>query len=727
MKLIAELRHRLFPSALPRPTAGDFWASLAASALLLPQAMAFGIALWLPITHDAGAAALSGMLTTVWLCLGSGVLRGTQGVVSAPTGPSLALIAGSTLSLTAAGIVGSQLASAISLVILFAGIFHLLIAFFGLGGLIKFIPYPVISGFMSGSALVMILSQQGSILGDGDWFALGWITTATALCTFACMQLLPRWFPRLPNTILGMIGGTVIFYLLLLLQRQGRPPSDWIVGTIPTLDAIPLGLPDWNLAGLPLSMLMLHGLALAVLTSLNSLLVAMIADLNSGHRHHTRRELAGLGLGHLLSALSGGTTGSATTGATIISVKSGGRQWAALLTAAIFLVILLFMGPVAAWLPISVFSGIILHVAVMTMFDRDMLGWLANRPTRLDGAIALLVTGVTVFYNLITAIALGLILAVIEFIRTQTLSTVVHHRWTLEQRTSMRHRTTDEKELLQKHADRVVLYELKGNLFFGTADHMYDTMQHDFKHACCVVLDMRRVSQIDLTARHMLQQMCAVATLAGGKVMIAHAPKSLLGSPHRDRPKSPIPFPTLPSLQADVFPDTDEALEAAENKLLERLGSTLHLEHHRLQLSDFPLFEDFLPEEMRALEPLMSACHFKTGEDIFHAGAPGASMFFVLHGQVDIRLNYRKRQWLRLAKFGSGTFFGEVSLLEPGVRSADARAVTELHLLELTEAGLEQLKRDHPAAALKLLTALGREASRHLRLADLELQRMAIY
>ena len=138
---------------------GDLWGGLAASAVILPQATAFGIALWTPYTGDPAMGALAGLITTIALCLCSALSAGTTGMVSSPTGPTMVLVSGALVSLSANGYSGIDLVSNIAIMVFIAGLLQILIGLTNGGRLIKFIPYPVVAGFMTGSAILMILSQ----------------------------------------------------------------------------------------------------------------------------------------------------------------------------------------------------------------------------------------------------------------------------------------------------------------------------------------------------------------------------------------------------------------------------------------------------------------------------------------------------------------------------------------------------------------------------------------
>jgi len=705
---------------------GDIWGGLSASALVLPQAMAFGITLWSPYTHDPAAAALSGLIAAACLCITSSLFSGTQGLVSAPTGPTLVLLSGMIAVLSSLGLSGETLVTATLLTVAMAGVIQLLVGALKWGHLIKFIPYPVVSGFMTGTAVLMILSQSQAMLGGDVSLTMrqgAWIPAATAGVTLAAMIWLPRWIKRIPGTALGLIAGTFAFHLFSTMQT-GSEPAGWVVGSLPHISAIHFGLDLSAIHQLPWPVMLGSAFALAVLASLDTLLTSVVADVSTGARHSARRELVGQGVGHLLASLFGGMAGAGTTGATLVAIKSGGRYWAGLVTGISFIALILFIGPVASILPISVFAGIILHVAIFSMFDKDIALWLKTPQARMDGAIALSVTAVTVFYDLMVAVGLGVALAAVEFIRAQVQSAVVHRRWNLENRTSLRRRPKCACEVLGEKPDKIVGYDLKGTLFFGTTDHLFEVMADDLKQAEYIILDMRRVGQVDLTAIRLIEHISGMMRERGGELILAHIPKSI-GLVKREGHRHERVVPYHANVHLRTFSDSDSALEYAEDHVLEALGEKDVHGVACVELADSELLAGFRKNEIACLEPFFHSMEVPAGDYLFRCGDQGAELFVIISGDVEILLPYSKRRRLRLAKFGPGMTVGEIAFLEPGPRAADARATEDCKLTVLKHGALKRLCRKHQELGMRLLLSLGHDLSQDLRRTDAELRRLA--
>ncbi|MDX8401865.1 MAG: cyclic nucleotide-binding domain-containing protein, partial [Mariprofundaceae bacterium] len=339
----------------------------------------------------------------------------------------------------------------------------------------------------------------------------------------------------------------------------------------------------------------------------------------------------------------------------------------------------------------------------------------------LDGAIALIVTAVTVFYDLMIAVGLGVVLAVVEFIRSQVTSTVVQRRWTLAERHSLRRRTLEERDALRSRSDAVIGYELKGTLFFGTTDSLFDAILPDLKSARFVILDMSRVGQVDLTAVRMIEHMCGVMREHGGELLLASVPRSM-GLVKRKGHRHERVIPYHRNVRVRAFADADHALEYAENRLLDEAGFAQHTDR-RIDLRESELFRDFDEEELSLVAPLLEAVEAEAGSPLFRAGDQGDDLWLLLRGQVEILLPVSgRRKPVRLAKFGPGTVFGEVAFFEPGERTAEARAVEDCECVRLRRAALDRLAKTHPELAMKILLRLGHRLGENLRTTDLLLR-----
>ncbi|MCA9548849.1 MAG: SLC26A/SulP transporter family protein, partial [Myxococcales bacterium] len=704
---------------------GDLWGGLAAAAVVLPQAMAFGVALFVPAGLPASSGAIAGLIGAAALSLSSGLSGGTAGLISAPTGPTLVLQVAALTALGRAGLSGEGVLTGFLAVLLLTGILQALIGISGGGRLIKFIPHPVVAGFMTGSAILMILSQRSPLSGTevpDPWDTWRWMPAATALVTYLVVVYAPRVLPKVPGTVAGLVGGTAFFHLIS--WGLGRTtPSPWVIGQLPGLQALQVNLHPSGLASLPWPTVLASAATLAVLASLDTLLTSVVADVTTRQRHDARRELVGQGVGQVLAGLFGGMAGAGTTGATVVATNTGGRRWVGVVAGLTFFLLLAVGGPVGAVLPVSVLGGIILRVAVH-MVDRDVFTWLRRRRTRMDAGIAVMVATVTVAYDLMVAVGVGMAVAIGAFIRAQIQSPVIHRRSTGRQRRSVRHRPSQERALLEQHGDRIVLYELKGSLFFATADRLFGEVMDDLCRPAWVIFDMARVRSVDLTGVKILEQMAARLEASGGQLCFCTV-HSGAGLGKKVKKTFKKVSPGAPSPSAKTFNGPDEALRYAEDELLRSLGHEPAAARDAAGLEANDLCRSMDAGEVAVLQAVLRSASFPAGAVIFNADDMGRALFVVLRGEVETQLPTTEHHHTRLAAYPPGTFFGEVAFLSPGPRAATAVAISDVEALELDREDFDLLRVRRPDVGAAVLLALARAQGAALRWSAAELRRMS--
>ena len=688
----------------------------AAAAVILTQSMAFGVALYEPYVGSAGAGAAAGLVCAVALNLGAGIARGTTGMVSAPTGPVLVMLAAIAGHLSSRGLHGPDVISALAVVIILAGLAQCLIGLVDGGQVVKLVPVSIIAGFMTGSGILMMLSQLEPALGGASSLVElrdGWLPLATAGATLGSMHLGRHWWSRIPPVVPGMVAGCAVFHGLGAVTNRPLPEA-WLVGGLPRIDELTAEINFPDLGALPWGVVAIAALVLAVFTSLDTLLTSLVADTETESRHDARRELVGQGLGHVLSGFAGGTAGAGTTAATVVAIRNGGQRGAGVICAVVVLACVVWAREATVALPVSVLAGIIFYVA-LGLLEPDIIAWWQRRRTRTDALIALLVAGVTVAWDLMLAVALGVVITVIRFVVAQVRAPVVQRRSTGPHSHSQRARDASEQQALDSHGERVVLYELRGSLVFATVERLFEEIQGDIDDGKYIVLSLRRVGQVDLTGANLLRNMAARATLAGGEIAFANVyRRSGLGRKvHKtfrrigsDR-KGP---------RVRTFKSSDVALEYFENKLLDRLG--MRSVRAAVPLERSELCADMTGEHVARLAGYMTLARAERGHRIYEVGKLGGTLYVVLQGHVDIRLPTGRHHWSRLARLGPGMVFGEVSFHTPGPHTATAVATGHCELFTLTRDAFVRLSEQHPAVVVSLLGVVGRVLGRRLRQAN---------
>jgi SulP family sulfate permease len=453
--------------------ASDILGGLAGSAVVLPQAMGLGVVLFNGIGMDASTGAMAGLLGAAILSIVSGLFGATIGMVSAPNGPVTMLLVGVFARMSANGAGAPEMMTALSAILILTGVFQLALGAIGGGQLVKYIPYPVVAGLVTGIGLLMIKSQLLLLAKDMDMLQSFNLNNAipviTAILTVFTIALVPKKFPKIPGALAGLIFG--IFLFQILVYFTGNSKQNWVVGTIPSLALLQLGITPQALKTLPWNIVITSSLALTLLATTDCLITSVVADSQTGERHNAKKEMTAQGTGQILVGLLAGLGGGGTKGSTLVALQSGGGRWSPVVSGLLMIVLMVFAGAAGNYLPISVLAGVITFVGI-GMIDLNIFSWLKNKETRIDGAIALSVIATIVLLNLVMAVAMGAAIAIIIFIRSQVNAPIIHRKVTAEHHRSLCARADNERKVLNEQGTRIIMAELRGNLFFATTDRL---------------------------------------------------------------------------------------------------------------------------------------------------------------------------------------------------------------------------------------------------------------
>jgi len=712
--------------------AGDVWGGVSAMLVALPSAIAFGVTIYAPLGGSFSArGAGAGILGAMALGLVASTFGGTKRLISAPCAPAAAVLSALAIEWSQQGTPAATAALMLAIVALLTAGFQMLFGSVGLGKLIKYMPYPVVSGYLSGVGLLIILSQLPKLLGAPGgthaWEALThpslWQTPALAvgLATIAAAVLGPRITRRVPGTILGIAAGAVTYAAFALGTPALRVLADNPALVGPFEGGGPAGavravgeqfraLRMLDAAILPA--LIAPALSLAVLLSIDTLKTCVVLDAMTRSRHDSNRELIGQGLGNLAATAVGGIPGAGTMGATLVNLNSGAQtRLSGVVEGLASLVAFLALGSVLGWIPIAALAGILIVVGVR-MFDWHSLALLKSRATVLDFAVIVAVVVVAETVNLIAASATGVGLAILLFIREQARGSVVRRSVLGNAIFSKQVRAEPEMAVLARVGDQTVVFELQGSLFFGTTDQLTTVLEPHLAQRRFVVLDFRRVQSVDVTAAHLLEQVAATLHDRGGELLLS-------GLPRRLAPRGVLP-PVLAQLAPDgphparLFGELSEALECAEDALLAREQSE-HVLVPSLELHEMALFRERKPETLRDFASVLECRTVRAGERVFATADTGDELFLIRRGAVRIVLPLEGGQTRHLATFRRGAFFGEMAFLDHDPRSADAIAERETDLYVLSRARFETFAEEHRRLAHDLLEGVARALARRLR------------
>jgi SulP family sulfate permease len=528
---------------------GDLLGGLTAGVVALPLALAFGEA--------SGAGPIAGLWGAILVGFFAAAFGGTGSQISGPTGPMIVVFAGVLASL-------SGHPELIFAAVVLGGLLQILMGVFRLGQYIQLVPYPVISGFMSGIGGIIIALQVSRLFGHEPQVA----GTIPALTAIPGAVAAPVW----PALLVGALSlGIVFLWPKRLATWMPGPLAALVIGTtlsvfvgVPpelTLGNIPSGLPEFLLPSVTegsLWVILEAGFILALLGAIDSLLTSLVADNMSGTRHDSNRELVGQGIGNTVAGLFGAIPGAGATMRTVVNIRSGGKtRISGMIHSLVLVAAALPLAGLASHIPHAVLAGILVKVGY------DIIDWSylarAHRGPRWDLALMILVLTLTVFVDLITAVACGVVLAALAFVKQiadiQLASTASDAASRVEE--------PEELGILAELGTRIMLFDFAGGpLSFGAAADLGHRVRDRVNEGAQVlVLDFTRVPTVDVSAARAVETVMCDAHKVGKRVTVAGMNDEVTG--------------VLAALNADHCLQADaryttrvEALRAARERIL---------------------------------------------------------------------------------------------------------------------------------------------------------------
>jgi len=483
-------------------TKGDFFGGLTAGIVALPLALAFGV--------QSGLGAAAGLYGAIFLGFFAALLGGTPSQISGPTGP-MTVVTTTTVA-TFIAITGSLNSSTIgALVVCFvlAGIFQIIMGLSKIGTLIKYIPYPVISGFMSGIGVIIILLQLFPAIGQSSPKTTidvvqtivpafsnidTWALLYCAL-TIAIIYLFPKVTKAVPSTLIALLAVTILSVVL--------------GNSVPVIGDIPQGFPPLRIGeiiSVPSEFyvtILEAALTLAALGAIDSLLTSVVADNVTKTRHDSNKELVGQGVGNAVTGLFAGIPGAGATMRTLVNIRSGGRnRVSGIIHAVVLLIILLGAGKYAALIPKAVLAGILITVGI-GILDYKGFKHMSKVP-RADAVIMIIVLIITVFLDLLVAVGIGMFLAAILFMKKMGDITEEKNK-TTDIYSTLNETEWSDENLPAWMKDNVVVKHLDGPLFFGFAS-AFQQRVIQLSNIQYVIIRMERVPFIDQTGLYALEE-----------------------------------------------------------------------------------------------------------------------------------------------------------------------------------------------------------------------------
>jgi SulP family sulfate permease len=538
-----------------RNVKGDIFGGITAAVIALPMALTFGVA--------SGAGASAGLWGAILIGFFAALFGGTPTLISEPTGPMTVVMTAVIAGLTAAN-PENGLAMAFTVVML-AGIFQIIFGVLKLGRYVTLMPYTVISGFMSGIGVILIILQLAPFLGQASpkGGVIGTVQnlptlisninpleTLLAVLTVAILFFYPRKFKKyLPPQLLALIVGTILS-ISVFANAEIRRIGEISVG-LPSLQ-----VPTFSTA--QLQTMLVDALVLAMLGCIDALLTSLVADSLTRTEHDSNKELIGQGLGNLFSGLFGGIAGAGATMGTVVNIQTGGRTALSGLTRAfVLLVVVLGLSQYLTVIPMAVLAGIAFKVGI------DIVDWgFLKRAHKISIKAALIMYGVvalTVFVDLIVAVGVGVFVA-----NVLTIERLSNHRADQVKAVTYDDEEIDlnpeEKQILEDANGRVLLFYLSGPMIFGVAKAI--SREHNLINSYqALVLDLSEVPILGVTSSLALENAITEALTKGREVFLVgvkdQTEKRLkkLGVMDKVPPQNVIPNRTAALRQALTYID----------------------------------------------------------------------------------------------------------------------------------------------------------------------------
>lgn len=491
----------------------DLIAGVIVAIIALPLSIALALA--------SGVEPACGVYTAIFAGFAVALFGGSRVQIAGPTAAFATVVA---------GIVATQGMDGLIIATVLAGVFLILMGVFKMGSLIKFIPYTITTGFTAGIAVTIFIGQIKDFLGlqyaagikpietlekiEANIGAIGtfsWQALVVGAVSLAILIIYPKFEKKIPPSLIAVVVGALMVKFIPVL-------SDGVF-TIGELYTIPSGFPKFALSGMEFSMkkvsaVLPDAFTIAVLAAIESLLSCVVADSMVNSRHNPNAELVGQGIGNIASVLFGGIPATGAIARTAANAKNGGRTpVAGMVHAVVLLIVLLFLMPLAGLIPMPTIAAILFMVAYNMSEWKKFVKTLKTAP-KSDILVMVITFALTVVFDLVVAIEVGMVLAAMLFMKRMSDETTVKG-WDY----SDNENDKDSIEL-KTVPKNVRVYEVSGPLFFGAADKILDITVKEY--TSCLVLRMRGVTAVDATAMNSLEQLYEKCNKKGIALVLSH-------------------------------------------------------------------------------------------------------------------------------------------------------------------------------------------------------------
>jgi len=501
---------------------GDLYGGITAGVVALPLALAFGEA--------SGAGPIAGLWGAIITGFFAAAFGGTNTQITGPTGPMVVVFAGLVAEITAERNADfAEVSGIIFAAVILAGIVQILFGIFRVGQYIRLVPYPVISGFMSGIGVIIILLQASRLFGGeperggtiGGIEAIpGAILNMNPAATgigFLSLAIVFFWPKQIGKFVPGALAALIIGTLAALPFGADTVPK--LVSDLPTFNSFADRFPSIvipNLDSKVAFLILESAIILALLGAIDSLLTSLVADNATRTRHDSNKELIGQGIGNSIAGIFGAIPGAGATMRTMVNIKTGGQtKLSGMIAGLLLFSVVVALTPLAAEIPHAVLAGILVKVGWDIIDFNYILR--SHKGPRWDLLLMALVLLVTVFFDLIAAVGLGVFLAALGFahsIAKEQLESIGDERLTVL--------STDEREIFDAADGRVRIFEFSGPLSFGAAADLAYRVRQNVGGREALILDFSQTKTLDVSAVYAVQAIVEDAVAEDRYIFLAN-------------------------------------------------------------------------------------------------------------------------------------------------------------------------------------------------------------
>ena len=726
----------------------ELFGATAAAIISIPMAIGYGVTVFAPLgTSFFAQAALIGLNAAIIGGFFASLFGGTPGQISGPQASLAMVLSTAVLHITSDSSLHQAFSDInvlviflVSFCVLIGGLVQVLLGVFKMGNLIKYIPHPVLAGFLNGIAILLIWKQVPLILGlDRNVNVLGVLSNFSLVdggslvigLSSLCAVLISKVFlKRIPSILFGLLSGASVYVILHLFTGYAQQVA--VIGelspTVPSLSVFTKLFYHlthnfqfevfYDLCG--------YGIVLGMLGSMESLMSSNALENLSEINVDSNKELIGQGAGNIIASLFGALSSAGSIIRSHANINAGGKsRFSGVICSAIMFLCIWTIAPLIGKIPLSIFAGVISSVG-FTLFDLSILRSVRfyrsfpeiQKDILIGFFVHVCVIVITVTISLTSAVLIGVLLSTAYFILKMGI-TSIRRQYSGFDLTSKKIRQSTQSGCLKKHGKEIQIFELQGPIFFGSADKLTRLIESRTRDATFCILDMNHVSEIDSTGAIILIRLYKRFIKSGKYLLITHI--------HDGRSIKDLLTVTgvlSEFSEKHVFMDTDGALEWAEDRVISE-----HCDiddRKRYKLGELEVLDNFSNDEIEIFKQFLNLKTFKKGEAIIKEGQNHRDLLMLTHGLVSITLNLQNSDRKnRLFTFSSGATIGEMALLDGNPRSADVWADDDSEFYSLTFDCYKKFCAGHPRIALKLVTNIGAIISHKLRIRSEELRMLA--